>query len=60
VLPDDGSMESSLEVSEVIARLPPVEIGLLFVAPEVKETAQHRINGQLKALLGTTDLDYCI
>jgi len=53
-------MESSLEVSEVIARLPPVEIGLLFVAPEVKETAQHRINGQLKALLGTTDLDYCI
>jgi hypothetical protein len=60
VLPDQGEMESSLEVSEVIARLPPVEIGLLFVAPEVKETAENKINAQLHSLLGTSESDYCI
>jgi HD superfamily phosphohydrolase len=60
VMPEHGSMESSLEVSEVISRLPPVEIGLLFVAPEVKEMAENKIKMQLKNLLSDADVDYSI
>ncbi len=60
VLTDDGSIESSLEVSEVIARIPPAEFGFLFVAPELKDKAKTQIERKLDALLSEADLDYCI
>ncbi len=53
-------MDSSLEVSQVIARLPPAEFGFLFVAPEVKEKAKSQIDFKLKSLLSEVDVDYCI
>ena len=60
VLPEDGSMESSLEVSQTISRLPPAEFGFLFVAPELKETAKNKIDLKLKTLLAEGETDYCI
>jgi HD superfamily phosphohydrolase len=51
VLTDEGSPESSLEVSGMIAQLPPLEFAFLFVAPELKEKARTRIGAKLKELL---------
>jgi hypothetical protein len=51
VLTDDGSRESSLEVSGMIAQLPPMEFAFLFVAPELKEKARSRVVAKLKELL---------
>jgi hypothetical protein len=53
-------MESSLEVSETISRLPPAEFAFLFVAPELKDTAKNKIDQKLKTLLAEGELDYCI
>lgn len=60
VLTDDGSIESSLKVSELTARLPPAEFGFLFVAPELRDKAKTQIDGKLKALLSEGTTDYCI
>src|SRR5262249_10464717 len=51
VITDDGSIESSLEVSGIIAELPSLEFAFLFVAPELKEKAKDRIGAKLKGLL---------
>jgi hypothetical protein len=51
VLTEDGSIESSLEVSGVIAGLAPVEFGFIFVAPDLKEKAKSRIGAELQRLL---------
>lgn len=51
VLTENGSLESSLEVSGIIAGLPPLEFGFLFVAPALQETAKSRIDTKLKELL---------
>ena len=60
VLTEDGSIESSLEVSGVIAGLAPVEFGFIFVSPELKEKAKSRIEDHLKGLLTEGISDYCI
>jgi uncharacterized protein len=54
VLTDDGSIESSREVSAVIASLAPIEFGLLLIAPEMSEKARIRISEHRQALLGAT------
>ena len=51
VLNDDGSVESSLLASGVIANLPPIEIGLIFVHPDHKQEAKAKIDAHLKKLL---------
>jgi HD superfamily phosphohydrolase len=51
VLTEDGSVVSSLQVSDVIARIPPIEIGLIFVPPGLKDQAKRRIDAHLLALL---------
>ena len=51
VLNDDGSVESSILASGVIANLPPIEIGLVFVHPSFKLEAKRQIDEQLKTLL---------
>ena len=48
VLNDDGSVENSLLASGVIANLPPIEIGLIFVHPNFKIEAKSKIDAQLK------------
>lgn len=60
ILTEDGSVESSLKVSEVIATLPPAEFGLLFVSPGLKDKAKRLVDGKLKAFLNEDDSDYCI
>jgi HD superfamily phosphohydrolase len=51
VATDDGSIESSLEVSGIIARLPALEFGFLFVSPELKDTARSLIEVEVQRLL---------
>ncbi len=64
VVTEDGSVESSLEVSDVIAKLPPIEFGYLFVAPELNDKARAKVEQRLEQLLalGPIDLspEYCI
>jgi HD superfamily phosphohydrolase len=60
VLTEDGSIESSLEVSGVIAGLAPVEFGFIFSSPELKEKAKARVEVELKRLLTEGSSDYCI
>lgn len=48
---DDGSVENSLLASGVIANLPPIEIGLIFVHPSLKEDAKTKIDKHLRTLL---------
>jgi HD superfamily phosphohydrolase len=59
VMTDDGSIESSLEVSQVIKDLPPAEFGFVFVSPELKEKAKTQLEYKLRSLLGEAP-DYCI
>jgi hypothetical protein len=51
---EDGSVESSLQISGVIANLPPIEIGLIFVEPDLAEQARKVLNAKLQALLAKT------
>ena len=51
VLNDDGSVESSILASGVIANLPPIEIGLIFAHPSIKGEAKNKIDAHLKVLL---------
>jgi HD superfamily phosphohydrolase len=51
VLTESGRLESSREVSDVIARHTPLEFGFLFVAPEYKDKARTRIQDKLHELL---------
>lgn len=51
VLNDDGSVENSIQASGVIANLPPIEVGLIFVHPEHKLEAKKKIDARLKELL---------
>ncbi len=64
VLTEDGSIESSREVSGVIANLLPVEFGFLFVAPELKEEARSQVERRLRSLLASSSIesvpDWCI
>lgn len=48
---DDGGIESSLQVSGVIANLPPVEIGFIFPDPEIREKVKGRIESVLREIL---------
>jgi HD superfamily phosphohydrolase len=52
VLIDDETVASSRAVSEVIARLPAIEFGLIFVHPDRKDEARRAIDAELKRLLG--------
>lgn len=47
----DGSVESSLQVSGVIANLPPVEIGLIFADPKTCDKVKKWLDAGLKTLL---------
>jgi uncharacterized protein len=48
---EDGEVESSLQVSGVIANVPAVEIGLIFAKPELSEKAKRWVDKEVKALL---------
>jgi HD superfamily phosphohydrolase len=52
VLIDDDTVVSSLSVSDVIARLPAIEFGLIFVHPDLKDQAKRTIDTELQRLLG--------
>ena len=51
VLTEANSVESSLQVSGVIATLQPVEIGLIFADPSVSERAKGWANNKVNELL---------
>ena len=51
VLMDNGTVASSLKESGVIAQIPAIEIGLVFVPPELKDKARATINTGLPKLL---------
>ena len=48
---ENGDVESSLQVSGVIARVPPVEIGLIFAHPDVSEEAKKWVPQTVRELL---------
>jgi HD superfamily phosphohydrolase len=48
---DDGGIESSLQVSGVIANLPPVEVGFVFAEPQIREKVKGRIDSVLRQIL---------
>ncbi len=48
---EDGTVESSLQVSGVIANVLPVEIGLIFASPEISDQARRWAEDKVKALL---------
>lgn len=48
---DDGGIESSLQVSGVIANLPPVEIGFVFAEPRISEKVRGRIGSVIRETL---------
>lgn len=50
-LTEDGSIVSSLEESSVITNVPSIQLGLIFVAPEIKEEARKKIDAYLHHLL---------
>jgi len=51
VLTEDGSIESSLEVSGVIAGLTPIEFGFIFAAPAIKIKGNASLERELQRLL---------
>ncbi len=51
VLLEDDSVESSLQVSSVIANVPRTDIDLIFVAPDIKEKAKSQIAAKVRSLL---------
>jgi len=51
VLLEDGTVASSLNESGVIARTPPIEIGLIFAPPETKDRARAFIKDRLQTRL---------
>jgi hypothetical protein len=51
VLLDDGTVESSLQVSSVISNVPPIDIGLIFIAPQFKHDAKSKIAAKARSLL---------
>jgi HD superfamily phosphohydrolase len=51
VLTDDRTVVSSATVSNVIARMPAIEIGLIFVPPEIKDQTKPKIEAELSRLL---------
>jgi hypothetical protein len=48
---DDGGIESSLQMSGVIANLPPVEIGFVFAEPRISEKAKGRFDSVIREIL---------
>lgn len=57
VVMQDGSLQSSLEISDVLSKLPTFEVGLVFVAPEIRDGAKPRVDAFVKqqlAAAGTT------
>ncbi len=55
VLTDNDTVVSSLSVSDVIARLPSIEFGLIFVPPELKDQAKRKVETELKRLLSLSE-----
>lgn len=54
VLTEDGSVESSMQVSGVIANVPVTEIGFIFVDPAIKSDAKRKIDAFVKQRLAAT------
>jgi HD superfamily phosphohydrolase len=54
VLMEDGTVASSLKESGVIAQIPAIEIGLVFVPPDLKDKANAFIKTNLPKLLAAT------
>lgn len=48
---DGGTIESSLQVSGVIANVPAVEIGLIFAKPDLAEKAKSWVDAKVRELL---------
>ena len=51
VLTEDGTAANCLSVSNVIANMPAIEIGLIFVPLEVADQSKRQIGSELKRLL---------
>jgi HD superfamily phosphohydrolase len=51
VVTADGGVVSSLRVSDVIANIPAIEFGFIFVAPEIKAEAKRKIDDHLRRVL---------
>ncbi len=55
VVNEDGTVESSLVASGVIAHVPSIEIGYVFVRPDLKISAKVKIEERLTLLLAEAD-----
>src|SRR5438128_10137241 len=51
VLTEDGSVESSLQISGVIENVPITEVGLIFVDPDIKTDAKRKLDAYVKSRL---------
>ncbi len=51
VLTTNGSIEKARQISGIIANVPVMEVGLIFVEPSLEEKAKRQIDTHLKTLL---------
>ena len=51
VIPETGIPEKARPVSHVISNLPDIDIGLIFVAPELKDKAKKEMDKELEKLV---------
>jgi hypothetical protein len=49
---DDGSVVSSLQVSQILSRLPKAVYDIVFVAPEIHQQASEWLRNNLRGILG--------
>lgn len=49
VLTDNGSVENSIQISGIIKNVPVMEIGFIFVSPDLEEKAKREIDKYLRA-----------
>lgn len=50
---DDGSVVSSLQVSQILGRLPKAVYDIVFVAPEIQQQASEWLRNNLRGILGS-------
>ncbi|HRK20165.1 MAG TPA: HD domain-containing protein [Fimbriimonadaceae bacterium] len=51
---EEGELDHSLSVSDVISQLPGIEVGLVFAAPEVSEAAANLVRSEFKPVFDGT------
>ena len=52
---DDGTVVSSLQVSQILSRLPKAVYDIVFVAPEIQQQASQWLRSNLRGILGTEE-----